>query len=92
MTRAEACRRKAKQWLNAAETATDTNTSDRMRHVSELWIALAQQIERTPSSVGHTRSELRRPIDLAKPKSVQVGDILRNRLRLGDDGSDEVTE
>jgi len=89
MTTAEDCRRKAEQWINAALTASDPNTGASMRRVSELWTALADQIERTPSSA------VKRPADLAKhlsnrrAGSVQIGDVLRERLRIGDGDFDQ---
>ena len=50
-----------------------------MRRVSELWTRLAQEIQTSDLRT----AQVRRPRDLARPRNdaVQIGDILRDRLR-----------
>lgn len=85
MTTGADCRRKAGEWLNAAQVASDPKTSASMRRVSDLWIALAQRIEQ---SAAQFDSLVRQPADLAGPRnfhrsdSVQLADVLRERLHL----------
>ena len=82
MATPEDCRRKAQHWLREAEATSDAHTSAKMRHVSELWTELAEQMQRT--------SHLTRPRDLVARKverraaSVEIGDFLRNRLQIGE--------
>ena len=99
MTTAEACQRKAEQWLHAAQAAADPKTSASMRRVSDLWVALARQIDNTASTAAHFDSLANRPADLAgrsafrRVNLVEVGDVLRHRLRLnlgaGQDNSEQ---
>ena len=97
MMTAEDCRRMAAQWLGKAEAASDSKTIANMRRASGAWTALAQQIEqagfRRPQS-----APVRRPADLANARniyhndSVEVGDVLRERLHLSNEPSEESTE
>lgn len=82
MTTPEDCRRKAEQWLTAAETASDPTTSASLRRVSDLWMRLAGDMEKAAATSARLK-----PRDLARPRidATQVGDILRDRLRIGDD-------
>lgn len=98
MTTAEDCRRKAGQWLDAAQAASDPKTSASMRRVSDLWVALAHRIEQSASSAAHFDSLAKRPADLAKPRNwrhprgVQVADVLRGRLRLSGEPFEKSSE
>jgi hypothetical protein len=88
MTTPEDCRRKSEQWLAAAEATANPDTSATMLRVSQLWHRLAQDIKNS----GSPAAQPTRPRDLARPRidAVQVGDVLRNRLRISerdDDGS-----
>ena len=90
MTTAEDCRRKAGQWLSAAQAADDPKTSASMRRVSDLWTLLGRQIEafvppaadfetpvKSPAGYGHAAKLRQTDAD-----SLQVADVLRKRLRL----------
>ncbi len=85
---AEDCRRKAAEWLKAAQTVADPKTIETMHRVSNLWDTLAQSVERTNSTAAHFNSLAKRPADLAtrptlrRTETVQAADILRERLRL----------
>ena len=92
MITVEDCRRKAAEGLGKAQAASDPKTIAALQRASDAWTALARHIEgavlRRPQS---PTPGVRRPADLAKPPdsysvdSVQIGDVLRGRLRLGDD-------
>jgi hypothetical protein len=85
MLTAEDCRRKAQEWKNAAPEVSNSDTNARMHHVAELWTRLAEQIERT-DSLKRPDSEIKRPIDAVtdqRATSIQIGDVLRGRLRIG---------
>ena len=94
MLTVEDCRRKAAQWLDKAQSTSDPHTIASMRRAADAWTRQAEQIEganlRQPRSPG----PMRRPADLAQARSdyprdpVHVGDVLRGRLHLGDDGPD----
>jgi len=90
MLTAENCRSKAAELLGAAEAATDPKTSASLRRTAELWTALALQIEQDPYSRRHPPAAVRRPADLAEPRktgntdTVNVADVLRERLQLSD--------
>jgi hypothetical protein len=91
MLTVEDCRRKAREWLRAAKEATDPNTAASPRHLSDKWTALALQIEQDPYSRRQPPAAVRRPADLAEPRSktgnpdtVHVADVLRERLTLSD--------
>lgn len=98
MMTVEDCRRKAAQWLGKAQLASDPKTSASMRRASDAWTALAQQIERAAFRRPQFPAPMRRPADLAKPRtiyhidSVHVGDLLRERLHLGYELSEEPSE
>lgn len=82
MTTPEDCRRKAEQWSAAAETASDPITKASLRRVSDLWMRLACEIERPTL----TNAQMK-PRGLAGPRidAVQIGDILRDRLRISEE-------
>ena len=90
MLTAENCRSKAAELLGAAEAATHPKTSASLRRTAELWTALALQIEQDPYSRRHPPAAVRRPADLAEPRktgntdTVNVADVLRERLQLSD--------
>jgi hypothetical protein len=91
MLTAEDCRRKAEEWRSGASAVFDSNTGARMHHVANLWTVLAEQIERTPSSK-QPAPQTKRPMDAVnghRAASIQIGDVLRERLRIGNDSSDE---
>jgi len=95
MTTAEDCYRMAAQWSGKADSASDPNTSAGMRRASDAWATLAQRIEQTALARIQSRIPMRRPADLAKPRSathldsVQVADALRELLHLCDRPSEE---
>ena len=95
MLTVEDCRRKAGEWLRAAEEATDPNTSASSRRLSDTWTALALQIEQDPYSRPQPPTAVRRPADLAELRktgnidTVYVADVLRERLQLSDCSMDE---
>jgi len=95
MLTVEDCRRKAREWLCAANEATDPNTAASSRRLSDTWTALALQIEHDPCSRQQPPTAVTRPVDLAKPRkigntdTVQAADVLRERLQLSDFSMDE---
>ena len=97
MLTVEDCRRKAAQWLGNAQSASDPKTSASMRRVSDAWTALAQQIEHAAYRRPQSSAPVRQPADLAKPRNTyhrdtaHVGDVLRGRLHLSDDASDDAS-
>src|SRR5271154_1003052 len=90
----EDCRRKAAEGLHKAQAANDPKTIANMQRASDAWTALARQIEEAALCRPQFGTSARRPADLAKPPhshtsdSVQIGDVLRERLRLSDDAED----
>ena len=94
MITVEDCRRKATEGLGKAQAASDPKTIATLRRASDAWTALAQRIEEADLRQ-HSHVPVRRPADLAKPAdnqsvdSVQIGDVLRERLRLSDDADVE---
>ena len=94
MITVEDCRRKAAEGLNEAQAAADPKTIASMQRASDAWTALARQIEEAALRRPQFRAAAERPADLAKPPhsynvdSVQIGDVLRERLSLSDDAED----
>ena len=94
MITVEDCRRKATEGLDKAQAASDPKTIATLRRASNAWEALAQRIEEADLRQ-HSHDLVRRPADPAKPPdnqsvdSVQIGDVLRERLRLSDDADVE---
>jgi len=86
----EDSRRKAADWLGKAQSASDTKTSASMRRASDAWTALARQMEQAGISRPLSRIRVLRPADLAKPRNIHhidsadIGDVLRERLRLSE--------
>jgi hypothetical protein len=85
----EDCRRKAAQWLDRTQAASDPKTSSSMRRACDAWTALAQQVERLSLRLPRSSAPAGRPARLVKSRnnidSFHVGDMLRERLRLGDE-------
>ena len=94
MITVEDCRRKATEGLDKAQAASDPKTIATLRRASDAWATLAQRIEEADLRQ-HSHDFVRRPADLVKPPdnqsvdSVQIGDVLRERLRLSDDADVE---
>jgi hypothetical protein len=95
MLTVEDCRRKAGEWLRAANEATDPNTAASSRRLSNTWAALALQIEQDHYSRRQPPAAVIQPADLAEPRkigntdTVHVADVLRERLQLRDFSMDE---
>ncbi len=76
--------------LGKAQAASDPRTIATLQRASNAWTALARHIDEAALRQ-HSRVPIRRPADLAKAPdsysvdSVQIGDVLRKRLRLNDD-------
>ena len=97
MITADDFRKKAAEWLGKAEAASDPNTSAGMRRASDAWAALAQQSERAALPLPRSAGPLKRPADLAKPRdsqidSLQIANVLRDRLDLNGDRLEESSE
>ena len=97
MITADDFRKKAAEWLGKAEAASDPNTSASMRRVSDAWTTLAQQSERAAFPLPRSAVPMRRPADLAKPRdsqidSVQIANVLRDRLHLSGDRLEESSD
>ncbi len=91
MMTAEDCRRKAAEHLQASQEASDQNTSQSLRRLSDAWATLAGQIEKDPHTVRRRNTALKQSQQTEPRKvhtdTVDVANILRERLQLGD--SDE---
>jgi len=91
MMTAEDCRRKAAEHLQASQEASDQNTSQNLRRLSDAWATLAGQIEKDPHTVRQRNTALKQSQQTEPRKvhtdTVDVANILRQRLQLGD--SDE---
>ncbi len=91
MMTAEDCRRKAAEHLQASQEASDQNTSQSLRRLSDAWATLAGQIEKDPHIVRQRNTALKQSQQTEPRKvhtdTVDVANILRERLQLGD--SDE---
>ena len=91
MITVEDCRRKTAEGLGKAQAASDPKTIAALQRASDAWTALAGHIEGAGLRRPQSPAPVRRPTDLAKSPdsysvdSVQIGDVLRERLRLGDD-------
>ena len=91
MITVEDCRRKAAEGLAEAQAASDPKAIATFQRASEAWAALARHVEEAALRRPQSRVPVRRPADLAKRRdshsvdSVQIGDVLRGRLRLSDD-------
>jgi hypothetical protein len=91
MITVEDCRRKAAEGLGKAQAASDPKTIATLQRASDAWTALARHIEEAALRRPRSPAPVRRPADLAKPPdsysvdSVQIGNVLRERLRLSDD-------
>ena len=87
----EDCRRKAGEWLRAAEAATRPRTNTSLRRLSDAWATLAGQIEKDPHTERQRNAALKQSHQTeprkANTDTAQVADILRERLQLSD--SDE---
>lgn len=94
MITAEACHRKAAEWLFKAQGTSDPETIAGIKRASDAWTELARQIEQAELRRPQAGAPIRRPADLAaslsasRSESIGVADILRSRLRLGDDADD----
>lgn len=88
MLTVEDCRKKAAQWLKAAQSASDPKTRLGLCRVAETWTRLAAQIAEHPLTLLPSPSSARRPADLLNrgelngKSSLHVGDVLRERLNL----------
>jgi phosphohistidine phosphatase SixA len=95
MLTVEDCRRKAAQWLDKAQNASDPKTSASMRRAAETWTSLAQQMEEANLRGLRSTNPIERPADLGRRRNishhdtVHVGDFLRDRLHLSDESPDE---
>jgi hypothetical protein len=88
MMTAENCRRKAAEWLRAAEASTDPKTSASLRRNADLWTALALTIEHDPHTIRQRNADLKQSHHTEPRKAAtdtaQAADILRERLQLSD--------
>ena len=95
MMTVEECRIKAAEWLKKTQAESDPKTGASMRRASDAWTTLAQHVEHSAFSRLQSPAPVRRPVDLAKSQniyhidSVQVGDVLRDRLHLNDESPEE---
>lgn len=95
MMTAEDCRRKAAECLRAAESASDPNTSQSFRRLSDVWATLAGQIEQDATRHRQSPPAMTRQADLLRPhkigtaETLHVADILRERLQLTGSSIDE---
>jgi hypothetical protein len=85
---AEDCRKKAAEQLHAAAAATDPKTSASLRRLADAWATLAAQIEEEPHAVRERKAALKQSRQTepgkANADTIQVADILRERLQLSD--------
>jgi hypothetical protein len=95
MLTVEDCRRKAAQWLDRVQSTSDPQTIASMRRAADAWTRQAAQIEEANLRQPRSPGPMKRPADLSQPRNdyprdpAQVGDVLRGRLRLGDEAPDE---
>jgi hypothetical protein len=89
MMTAEDYRRKAAEHLQASQEASDQRTSQSLRRLSDAWATLAGQIEKDPHTVRQWKLKQSQQTEPRKvhTDTVDVANILRERLQLGD--SDE---
>ena len=88
MLTAEDCRRKAAEHLQASQEASDPNTSQSLRRLSEAWVTLAGLIEKDSHTARLPNADLKQSHQTeprkANTDTAQVADILRERLQLSD--------
>ncbi len=95
MLTVEDCRRKAAQWLDGAQSASDPKTIASMRRAADAWTRQAEQIEEASLHRLRPPPPMKRPVDLSEPRNLHprdtlhVGDVLRERLRLSDEDFDD---
>ena len=95
MMTVEDCRRKSAQWLDQAQSASDPTTIASMRRAAEAWNRLSEQIEEANLRRPHSPGQMSRPGDLAGVRTayprdtVEVGDVLRERLQLSGEAPDD---
>jgi hypothetical protein len=88
MLTVEDCRKKAAEWLKAAQSTSDPKTRLGLCRVADTWTKLAAQIAEHPLTLPPSPSSARRPADLLNRRepngesSLYVGDALRERLNL----------
>ena len=89
MMTAEDYRRKAAEHLQASQEASDQRTSQSLLRLSDAWATLAGQIEKDPHTVRQWKLKQSQQTEPRKvhTDTVDVANILRERLQLGD--SDE---
>jgi hypothetical protein len=95
MLTVEDCRRKAAQWLDRAQSASDPKTIASMRRAADAWTKQADQIDEANLRRPRLPAPMKRPMDLSEPRSpyprdtLHVGDVLRERLHLSDEDFDD---
>lgn len=94
MITAEYCQRKAAEWVDRAEAASDPKTSSSMRRTSDAWRTLAQEVTQANFPRPLSRIRVRRPADLVNPRNdaVEVGDLLRERIHLSEGSSQTIPD
>ena len=94
MITAEYCQRKAAEWGDRAEAASDPKTSSSMRRTSDAWRTLAQEVTQANFPRPLSRIRVRRPADLVNPRNdaVEVGDLLRERIHLSEGSSQTIPD
>jgi hypothetical protein len=98
MLTVEDCRRKAAQWLDKAQSASDPKTIASMRRAADAWTRQAEQIEEANLRRSRPPVPMKRPADLSEPRppyprdTLHVGDVLRERLHLSDEDFDDSAE
>lgn len=86
VTKTVDCRRKASEFLRAAQLSSDPDESLGWLQLSDAWLTLAEQLERQASQKKRYPATSEQPFaelfEHRKAANVKVADILRSRLAL----------
>jgi hypothetical protein len=90
MLTAEACRKKAAEWLQRAQSATNPQTRSGLARVANEWAKLAEHAERHTPTLRPLGTSAGQSADVVGHQAIrpeagaEVGELLRERLHLTD--------
>lgn len=83
------CRRKASEFLRAAQLSSDPDESLGWLQLSDAWLTLAEQLDqRASSKKNYSAAAARQPEGLTEKRTIAnvgIGDVLRRHLALKDE-------
>jgi len=91
MLTVEECRKRATEWLERVQSATDPQTRSGYERVADGWTKLAEHVEQHPlrsRPLGSLAPQSSDPQAIRSESGAKVADVLRERLHLSDFDSD----